>query len=98
MVKCWDSFLTNCTFPMGSTGNNELHHLDPVLQQFYDQESNALIIGHLTPESEGTHKYDFATTHEWSDMDHGSIQSPYNSEDKDDLYGPLPPQLWCVRC
>jgi hypothetical protein len=57
---------------MSSTSNNELEDLDPVLQQFYHQESNALIVGHLTPESEepGTHKYDFATTHELSDADH----------------------------
>ena len=59
------------TFPMSSTSNNELEDLDPVLQQFYHQESNALIVGHLIPENEepGTHKYDFATTHELSDAD-----------------------------
>ena len=66
---------------MSSTSNNELEDLDPVLQQFYHWESNALIVGCLTPENEepGMHKYDFATTHELINADHQSIQSPYNS-------------------
>ena len=67
--------------PMRSTSNDESDHLDPVLQQFCHWESDALIIGCLTPENEepGTHEYDFATTHELINADHQSIQSPYNS-------------------
>ena len=60
------------TFPMSSTSKNELEGSDPVLQQFYHQESDALIVGHLAPENEepGTHEYDFATTHEPRNTDH----------------------------